>query len=198
METTFNKANYCIEYMSKFRGFIAIDIDVSSKLIDFDNEIKKTGANVKLVEPKNIHITLKFLGDIEESIIENIERIMKESITEIKPFGIQLKGTGVFPNQNYIKVVWIGIKQGDQIGIIAHRIDEQLGSLGFKKDKRAFSPHLTIARVKSAKNKDKLLQTIESYSDTVFTDMIVDSIKLKKSDLTPKGPIYTTLKDIKI
>jgi 2'-5' RNA ligase len=184
--------------MSKFRGFIAIDIDSFSKLIQFENEIKNTGANVKLVEPKNIHITLKFLGDTNEEYIDQIEDIIKKAVKETNPFEIQLKGAGVFPNQNYIKVMWIAIKKGEPIVEIAKKIDEQISKLGFKREKRGFSAHLTIARVKSAKNKEKLIQIIEKYSDIEFGIIKVDSIKLKMSELTPKGPIYTTLKEIKL
>ena len=184
--------------MSQFRGFIAVDIDVFSKLLEFEKEIKETGANVKLVEPENVHITLKFLGDTDESQIDEIDKIMKDAVKEIDPFNIQLEGAGVFPNQNYIKVIWIGIKQGEPIGLIARKIDEPLSKIGFKKEKRGFSPHLTIARVKSAKGKDGILHVIEKYRDVQFVDIRVDSIKLKKSDLTPKGPIYTTLIDVKL
>ena len=184
--------------MSQFRGFIAVDIDVFPKLLEFEKEIKETGANVKLVEPENVHITLKFLGDTNESQIGEIDKIMKDAVKGVDPFNIQLKGAGVFPNQNYIKVIWVGIKQGEPIGLIASKIDEQLSKMGFKKEKRGFSPHLTIARVKSAKGKDEILHVIEKYGDVLFVDIRVDSIKLKKSDLTPKGPIYTTLIDVKL
>ena len=184
--------------MTQFRGFIAIDIDVFSKLMEFEKEIKETGGNVKLVEPENVHITLKFLGDTNESRIDEIDKIMKDSVKGIDPFNIKLKGTGVFPNQNYIKVIWIGIKQDEPIGIIVRKIDEQLSKIGFKKEKREFSSHLTIARVKSAKGKDGILRVIEKYRDIHFIDLRVDSIRLKKSDLTPKGPIYTTIKDVKL
>jgi RNA 2',3'-cyclic 3'-phosphodiesterase len=184
--------------MSKFRGFIAIDIKSDQKLIELESEIKKTGADLKLVEPENVHITLKFLGDTEETLVDEIEKIITNAVKETKSFNIQLKGTGVFPNQNYIKVVWVGIENCDPIAVIANEIDEKLSKLGFKREERAFSPHLTIARVKTSRNKDKLLQIIEKYRDIEFTDMKVDSIKLKKSDLTPKGPIYTTLKEVKI
>lgn len=184
--------------MSKFRGFIAIDIDSFPKLVQFENEIKNTGANVKLVEPGNVHITLKFLGDTNEEHIDRIEEIIKDAVKETDSFEIQLKGAGVFPNQNYIRVMWIGIKNGEQIGKITSKIDEQISQLGFDKEKRGFSAHLTIARVKSAKNKEKLLQIIEKYRDIEFGSFKVDSIKLKKSELTPKGPIYTTLKEVKL
>jgi len=183
--------------MSKFRGFIAIDIDSFPKLVQFENEIKNSGANVKLVEPENIHITLKFLGDTNEEYADRIDEIMKDAVKDSNPFEIKLKGAGVFPNQNYIKVMWIGMENGEQIGEIANKIDEKISELGFEKERRRFSAHLTIARVKSAKNKEKLLELIEKYRDIEFGSLKVDTIKLKKSELTPKGPIYTMLKEVK-
>jgi len=184
--------------MTKFRAFIAIDIDSFPKLIEFENEVKNTGANLKIVEPKNVHITLKFLGDTDKDLIDQIEEIMKKAVKGLNPFEIQLKNIGAFPNQNYIKVIWIGIENVENIRVISNKIDEKLSQLGFKKEKREFSAHLTIARVKSAKNKEKLIQIINKYQNVEFTSFIVKSIKLKKSELTPKGPIYTTLKEIKI
>jgi len=183
--------------MAKLRGFIAIEVDSFPKIIELENEIKNSGAMVKLVEPQNIHITLKFLGDTNENLIEKIEEIIRTSIENIMPFEISLKGAGFFPNQNYIKVIWIGIENTEQLGKIAYKIDDQTLKLGYDREKRKFSAHLTIARVKSAKNKDKLIQIIEKYKEVEFGKIIVDSIKLKQSELTPKGPIYTTLKDIK-
>ncbi len=182
----------------RFRGFIAIDIDVLPKLVELENEIKKTGANVKLVEPKNVHITLKFLGDTEEAQIDEIEEIMKKSVEETNPFIIKFRNVGVFPNKGYMKVIWIGVENGEQIGIIADKIDNQVSKLGFKREKRKFSSHLTIARVKSARNKEKILQIIEKYRNFEFADMNVESIKLKKSELTPEGPIYTALREVKL
>lgn len=183
--------------MQKFRGFIAIDIKSFPKLIKFEQDIKNTGANVKLVEPENIHLTLKFLGDTDELLIDRIGEIIIDSVKEIESFEIQLKGAGVFPNERYIKVIWIGIEKGENIAKIAGNIDEKISVLGFQKEKRKFSAHLTIARVKNVKNKEKLIQTIEKYRDIEFANIKINSIKLKKSDLTPKGPIYTTLKEIK-
>jgi len=184
--------------MSQFRGFIAVEIDAFPKLLEFEREMKDTGANIKLVEPENVHITLKFLGDTNEDLIEEIDGIVNDAAQNTEPFNIKLEGAGVFPNQNYIKVIWLGIKQGEQLESIAQKIDDQLHKIGFKKEKRKFSAHLTIARVRSAKNKEKLLQIIEKYKDSEFAEINVDSIKLKKSELTPKGPIYTNLKDIRL
>jgi 2'-5' RNA ligase len=182
--------------MSTFRGFIAIEINPTPQIIAFEKEIEKTGADVKLVEPENIHITVKFLGDTDENNIDGIERSIKESVRGIEPFSITLKGTGVFPNQNYIKVLWIGITDSGDIETIAHAIDEKLSPLGFKKEHRGFSPHLTVGRVKTARNKDQLLRVIENHISEKFTIQRVESITLKKSELTPKGPIYTTLREV--
>lgn len=182
--------------MSIFRGFIAIDITATPQILTFENEIIKTDADVKLVEPENIHITLKFLGDTDEKYIEPIEQSMKEAVKTIKPFPITLRGTGVFPNQNYVKVLWVGIIDNGQIEPIAHAIDLSLAPLGFKKETRGFSPHLTIGRVKTARNKEKLLNIIQQYHEEAFTVQEVKSIVLKKSELTPKGPIYTSLKEV--
>jgi len=184
--------------MTHFRGFIAIDIEAFPKTVDFVNEVRNSGANIKAVELKNIHITLKFLGETNENLIDEIEKIIKDSIEGIEPFEIELKGAGVFPNLNYMKVMWIGIEHGEKIGEISKKIDEQVSKLGFEREKRKFSAHLTIARIKSAKNKEKLQQIIEKYREAEFGKMKVESIKIKKSDLTPKGPIYTTLKDVKL
>jgi 2'-5' RNA ligase len=182
--------------MSTFRGFIAIEINATPNILEFEKEIKKTGADVKLVEPQNIHITLKFLGDVKENLIDEIEQIMKDAVKKIQPFTIKLKGTGVFPNQNYVRVVWIEIKEAQVIETIANAIDERLSKLGFKKEKRGFSPHLTIGRVKTAKNKQQLLKVIEKYIDVEFSIQEINSIRLKKSDLTSAGPIYTTIRDV--
>jgi 2'-5' RNA ligase len=112
--------------MSTFRGFIAIDIKATPQIITFEKEIAKTGADVKLVESGNIHITVKFLGDTDENHIDAIEQSIKESVLAVKPFPIILKGTGVFPNQNYLKVIWIGITDEGNIETIARAIDEKL------------------------------------------------------------------------
>jgi len=184
--------------MSKFRGFIAIDIPTNKQLLEVENEIKNTGADLKLVEPENIHVTLKFLGDTYEEKIDEIEDIIKNSVKNIKPFNIKLKGSGVFPNKNYMKVIWIGLENAELIAEIAKKIDKQLESLGFEPEKRGFSAHLTIARVKSPRNKEKLLKIIEKYKDVEFATIDINSVKLKKSDLTPKGPIYTNLREVKL
>lgn len=182
--------------MALFRGFIAIDIERAPAITEFEEAIARTKADVKLVDPHNLHITLKFLGDTDENDIDAIETIMKNAVQGVTPFTIQLRGSGVFPNQNYLKVIWIGIVNGHAIETIAQQIDEGCHTLGFQKEKRGFSSHLTIGRVKTSRQKQQLLEVIKNYADVTFSTTTVHSIKLKKSELTPKGPIYTTLREI--
>ncbi len=184
--------------MQKIRAFIAIDIPVSQKVIKIINELKKTQIDAKIVETENMHLTLKFLGDTDENLIDEIEKTIKESTKDIKPFEITLKNIGVFPNQNYIKVAWIGVENAEPLKQITETIDTKLQNFGFEKEKRPFSAHLTIARIKSAKNKEKLIQLINKYENTEFQKIKIDKIILKKSTLTPEGPIYTNLKEITI
>jgi 2'-5' RNA ligase len=182
--------------MAIFRGFIAAEINTTPEIIAFEKDIADTGADVKLVEPENIHITLKFLGDTDEQHIGAIEQAMKESVVACPRFYITLKGTGVFPNQHYMKVVWIGIINVESLERIKRSLEEKLTYLGYKKENREFSPHLTIGRVRTAKNKDQLLKIIGRYSPTEFMTQQIEAITLKKSELTPKGPIYTTLRTV--
>lgn len=182
--------------MATFRGFIAIEIQAVPPIIDFEKAIIKTGADVKLVEPKNIHLTLKFLGETDENQIDTIEQIIKKSVTNIPPFPLMLKGTGVFPNEKYLKVIWIGIISGDNLEKIANSLDEKLVTLGFKKEQRSYSAHLTIGRVRTAKNKEQLLTVIKNHNEKEFLQQEIRSVTLKKSELTPTGPIYTTLREI--
>jgi 2'-5' RNA ligase len=182
--------------MTIFRGFIAVEIPATPSIIEFENAIAKTSADVKLVEPENIHLTLKFLGDTNEDKIDAISHVIEESVENIKPFMLTLKGTGVFPNEKYVKVIWVGIVDGDNLSRIAQSIDEKLIPLGFNKEQRGYSAHLTIGRVRTAKNKDQLLTVIQKYKEKEFLQQEIHAVTLKKSDLTPKGPIYTTLREI--
>lgn len=179
------------------RSFIAFDMDNESilkRITDVQNILAKTGADLKLVEPKNIHITLRFLGNITPPTVEKIFEEMKK--IQFIPFDVKIQGIGAFPNVSYPRVVWTGITEGaDQLRNIFSQLEPRLQSLGFTPDPRGFSPHLTIARVKSGKNKAELAKFITENANYEFGIVRAECLRLKKSDLTPKGPIYSTLKE---
>ena len=181
----------------KFRAFISTDVGANPEFIDLESALDQTRADLKLVEPENIHITLKFLGDTEEELVEGIITAMQTAIEGIQPFTLKFVGMGAFPNPNYIKVIWVGMENVDNFVTIAKRLDTELKPLGFKPEKRGFSPHLTVARVKSRRGKDDLQKLLSQYKTHEFGKVHVDNIRLKKSELTPKGPIYSTVKELK-
>lgn len=177
----------------KFRAFVAVEMDEFLKLKSFSSALRETSAPLKMVDLSNIHVTLKFLGDIEEDVITEIEKVMINSVSGIDKFTIELKGTGAFPNLNRISVIWVGMVGAEPLIDIANNIDSGLEKLGFGREKRPFRPHVTVARVKGGRHKDRLISTIQEHEDIVFGEMDVDKIILKKSVLTPKGPIYSDM-----
>lgn len=179
--------------METFRGFIAVEVPVTDQIKKFQHDINQTEANVKLVEPENIHITLKFLGDTPVNQVDAIESIMHDAVSTVKKHKITLESTGVFPNENFIKVIWIGIHGTEWLSKMADALNQKCTKIGVKKDKRGFSAHLTIGRMKSARGKEQIVDLLRTYEDTLFAEIPVDSIHLKKSTLTPDGPIYETL-----
>jgi 2'-5' RNA ligase len=179
------------------RSFIAFDIDneaILKKMADSQNLLTKIGADLKLVEPKNIHITMRFLGNVTTSMAEKVFEAMKK--VQFTPFDIEIHGIGAFPNLHYPRVLWVGITQGaDQLRGIFNQLEPLLHSLGFAPDPKGFSPHLTIARVKSGRNKAELVTCLRENVSREFGIIRAQCLRLKKSDLTPKGPIYSTLKE---
>lgn len=180
-----------------FRAFISVDLEPKPEITEFTKKLRDCDAALKIVETQNIHLTLKFLGDINESIVNNILEIMRKGVEGVEPFTLKFRGTGAFPNLNCMNVIWIGIPNADTLIRISEYIDERLVELGFEREKRGFSPHITVARVKGQKNKDKLQRVIKENVNMDFGEQKVDCIKLKKSILGPKGPTYSTVEEVK-
>ena len=180
------------------RSFIAFDIDDKSmlrKLSEAQDQLVNTGASLKLVNPENIHITMRFLGDIHPSMIDAIHGEMEG--VSFTSFNVELRGIGVFPNMKYLKVVWAGIQKGsDELKNVFDQLEPRLRKLDFKPDSKGFSPHLTIARVRTGRNKAELMKCVEELRDHEFGVLKAECLRLKKSVLTPKGPIYSTLKEV--
>ncbi len=180
------------------RSFIAFDINnelVVRRLSEVQGMLVNTGADLKLVKPQNIHITMRFLGNLSSSMVDQVyEEMNRLSFTA---FDIELRGIGAFPNLRYARVVWAGIRKGaDELNNVFNQLEPRLRRLGFKPDSKGFSPHLTIARVKTGRRKAELVGCVEDLIDYEFGVIKADCLRLKKSVLTPKGPIYSTLREV--
>lgn len=180
--------------MSQLRAFLAIDIDedLKAKIYKIVRQFGQIDANIKYVEMENLHLTLKFFGDIDTEGIEVLSSKISSVVSNFDKFNVKIKGCGAFPNKNRIKVIWLGL-DGDEIVKKLHdELDKEFVKLGFDKDKK-FSTHLTIGRMRSGKNKDKVKSKIQDFAEVEIGEMAVDKIILKKSTLTPQGPIYEDL-----
>lgn len=183
------------------RAFIAIELaqNIKTALGALQEELKKSGADVKWVEPRNIHLTLKFLGEINETQIQKISLIIEKIASEQIPFTIHLSSIGAFPKPDYPRVIWVGIDRGDkETQDIAKRIEEATALIGIPKEERAFSSHITIARVRSDLNRQKLtadLVRLANNAEKINYDFQAEKITLFKSTLSPKGALYEILKD---
>jgi len=182
----------------KIRSFIAFDIDdeqIVKRFSEAQQMLVRTGADLKLVKPENIHITMRFLGNITSPMVDSIHEAMQK--VSFSPFDVEIRGLGAFPKLQYARVIWAGITNGaEQLSKVFDQLEPKLRELGFRPDPKGFSPHLTIARVKSGRNKSELIRCVKDSVNYEFGIIKAKCLRLKRSVLTPKGPIYSTLREV--
>jgi len=184
--------------MSKIRTFVAIPLnqDIISRIEKIHEELRSIPADVNWVRPKSIHLTLNFLGNIDEGEIDGIARAIQNGVRTFQSWSVNIKNVGVFPSLRNPRVVWIGIEdKSSKIITLQNQIEKELSKLGFEEEKRKFSPHLTLGRVKSPRGKRDLILYLSDEREKKFGEMGVDRVVLFRSDLKPSGAIYTVLKE---
>jgi len=150
------------------------------------------GGDLKPVERENIHLTLKFLGNVSGSKVEEIRSAFSQ--VAFPPFSLEIKGSGAFPNLKRMNVIWVGIGEGwSQVELIYEQTERLLHQLGFSRETRPFSPHITVARVKSGRKRDEIASFLGHLTEESFGTFSVESVRLKQSVLSPSGPKYSTL-----
>ena len=175
------------------RTFVAIEVNNKDVLNSIHKIQTELNIKAKPVEPHNMHFTVQFLGEVSEEMIGKISDALNS--IEFSAFSISFVSIGVFPKPNFPRVIWIGTDNGiNELEKLAEMIRSKLSHLGFSPDKK-FKPHVTIFRVK---NKiEDVSDKLEKFSSYYFGKQTVSEIKLKKSELTPNGPIYTDLLVVK-
>jgi len=185
--------------VERVRTFIAIKLtpEIVSNISKIQEELKKAGAQVKWVKPENIHLTLKFLGHVTPEELEKVKITTRATLKPFASFEISVAILGAFPKINYPRVIWMGVDKGkEELKRIASNLEEKLAIIGFVKEKRPFSPHLTLGRVKSSKGKERLIEALSLVEASNLGNMRVTQISIMKSELKPQGPIYTSLEEI--
>lgn len=182
------------------RTFIALDIR-SEEVIDnvnrIQSKIQERGVDARYVDARSLHFTVRFLGDTSD---ETIERV-KTALLDVKARQVKVlyQGIGVFPGRHRINVVWMGVENSckDELRSIAELVNKSISTFGFQ-SRGTFQPHTTIARIKTGRNRDKLVLLIDEHRDQIFGEETMEYVRLKKSVLTPKGPIYDDLLSIRL
>jgi 2'-5' RNA ligase len=182
------------------RTFIAIEIppEVKSALAAMQNDLHQAGADVAWTNFENVHLTLKFLGEIDKQVFSKIEKVSAEVAASFSPFEMSISETGVFPNVRHPRVLWVGLDgETGVLDRLQEELDERLVSIGFEPEEKDFRPHLTLGRIRSNKNVQDLLAQAHQYSLPTLS-FVVREIALMKSDLLPTGAQYSELAKAKL
>ena len=177
------------------RAFLSVDIedqDLLAQISETQNRLDTSSAKMKIVEIENVHFTLRFLGDTSVSTIKEIESSLSQ--IKFKPFNIEVFGVGAFPNNRRPRVIWIGVTQNaDSVVKLKKEIDSRLKTFGYQPEGKKFTPHATIARVRYIEDAERLAGHLGELNNAQIGTMTVSKFNMKKSTLTPSGPIYETL-----
>lgn len=182
--------------VSTIRSFIAANLDPGLKvaLARVQDRLKATGADVGWVRPENLHLTLKFLGQVGEGRIGAIGEAIAAAATGCGPVHLVFQGLGAFPRPREARVVWIGLSHGSEaLAALQARIEAALESLGFAREARPFTAHLTLGRVRGPARREQLARAITEAPAEALGEMVLDRIELMQSNLSAGGARYSIL-----
>jgi len=189
--------------MPGFRSFIAIELPASvrQRLNEVELQLQTRCGEmarrvVRWTPVGNLHLTLKFLGDVPSQQMPALIALLQEESANHATFDLLVSGLGVFPNPRRPRVVWVGCDGGPALGDLVKALDCQTARLGFAREERPFLPHLTLGRVADGAREEDLMVLVRALSETQVAELArvpVEVIHLFRSDLRPAGPIYTTL-----
>ena len=174
------------------RLFAAIKIHPSANYIRLFNEISSQlrHERIKWVEPENMHLTLKFLGETEEKQIPVIQQVLSNAADNVKPFTLKISNTSIFGSRYNPKVIWFGIEKSPELESLVQNIFAGLEKQGWESDRQNFVPHLTIGRIKELKDKPLFQNIIGKYNTVEIQEENVKEITLYESILRREGPLY--------
>jgi 2'-5' RNA ligase len=182
--------------VASWRSFFAVELsaEIAKGVRSIQEALKERGRGVRWVRPEGIHLTLKFLGEVESDRIEAIEHKADKVIQGICPFTVEIKGGGGFPTVQNPRVIWIGVE--DPSGMLKElqaRVEAGMAELGFSQERRGYTPHLTVGRLRSGKGRKALAQALDAIKMSDLGKMEVQEVILFRSHLKPTGAEYTKL-----
>lgn len=187
--------------MSK-RLFVSVDLDGLGDAMAAVQERFDGVSSLRLTDPEQAHVTLKFLGDTAPDRVADVVAALETAVADsgVEPFEVEIGGFGVFPSLSYISVVWVGVRDGQagaELTALHDAIEDRTVAIGFESDDHAFTPHATIARMDHARGKETVQDIVEN-DDPDVGGLQVTEIRLKESERGPDGPIYRTVESVSL
>ncbi|MDY6819241.1 MAG: RNA 2',3'-cyclic phosphodiesterase [Halobacteriales archaeon] len=183
------------------RAFVSVDLPPSfaEPIAALQTELEDA-AGLNFTDPAQAHLTLKFLGDIDDDRLPEIESALETAVedADVEPFEATVGGVGAFPSEDYIRVVWLGFTDGTaELTRLHEAIEDQMVGLGFDAEAHDFTPHVTLARMEHAGGKERVQEFLRERSPTIDS-FSVEEVRLKESTLTDDGPVYSTVTAIEL
>lgn len=178
------------------RAFIAIEIpdEIKKEMIGIQEQLRTTKVDAGWPRPEGVHLTLKFLGEIPEARIPEIMDSIRTAAEGIGPFRLEVRGVGAFPNPKNARVVWIGLGgEVETLTKLQARVEDALSRIGMAREERAFTPHLTVGRIKFIRSRDRWLKALDEMKDIVLPGFDAAAVSLMRSELKPSGAVYTEM-----
>jgi 2'-5' RNA ligase len=183
--------------MRRSRLFIAVDVgqEIRDQCIALQKKLARAGADMKWVEPENIHVTLLFLGEVNQREIPPICRLASKVCGGLPAFNLSVEGVGCFPNPRRPRIVWAGVEQGkEELRELHDALETPLLELGcYRREDRQYTPHITLGRVRGERSDAQLAEVLSKETGWQAGETRVEEIQVMSSQLTPQGPIYTVL-----
>ena len=188
--------------MSRIRTFVALELteEVRRRAMRLIERFQRTEPNFKWVARDNLHLTLNFLGDVDERNINEVCGVVADVAGTMAPFDVGYASVGAFPNAARPRIVWIGVDQGhDDVSRLQQNVADDLSVLGFPKESRKYRPHVTIGRARrGGRPVSELAELVESESDFRAGDVSVNEVTIFASRLQSTGPVYEALSHAKL
>lgn len=188
--------------VSRLRTFIALDLGqpIRERLTALQEQIARSGATVKWVEADNLHVTLLFLGEVDQRDVIDVCRAVAKVAEGFKPFALRVEKTGAFPNLRRPRIVWVGVGQGSREVCALHdALEKPLLELGcYRREERQYTPHITLGRIRTEKPAPALETALRKQEAWQAGETRIDEVQVMASELTPSGPVYTVLSRAKL
>ncbi len=181
------------------RTFIAIEMtsEIKAGMKELQDKLRASGADVAWTRPDGVHLTLKFLGEVDAATVDSLGAALEDAVKGFAPLTLYVRGTGVFPTPKSPRVVWLGLEGGlDALAALYEKVEAVCERLGFRREGRPFKPHVTLGRVKSLRGRESLMKALAGFEKVELGTIEADVVSVMKSELRPSGAVYTEMRRI--